>query len=244
MRTIRILVTFGSMLALAGCGGGAGHDDPNGGNPGGSSIDAARAAAAYNAAIDAALAGAIAVDETAAQATLAGSIEVDGVLVTFDDLVLEKRPYAVSGTATFEADGDTAAVAFSGGIVGALSIDGADAGTLRADFPGDADFARAEASWAMGMAFGGAGASFANGVTVTDNGDGTFTLDGTIDAGGILIDFDMVTIDPVNMTINGTISIDDGNGNTVVLAFNGTTVDVTVNGQLVGTFDLSGMIVP
>ncbi len=207
-------------------------------------FDARHAEAAYNAAVLAALAGELSVIETDTRATLDGALTIDGASVTFQDLVLEKKPFSPSGTATIEKDGHVASVSFSGSLDGTLTFDGSAAGTLRAEFPMNDSFCEAAASWAIRRALYGQGAAFTSGITVTDNGNGSFTIDGTETAGGATIDFDMVTIDVANLTITGTITLDDGNGNTAQIVFNGTTADISINGQLVATIDLTQIFGP
>lgn len=223
---------LGSLLILAGCAGAS--DTPP-------ELDAQRAESLYNDAVKAALSGAISVVETDDRATLTGSVEIDGAVVTFTSLVLEKKPFAPSGAASIAQSSRSANVSFDGSLDGALTIDGTAAGTLHADFPMTDSFCEAAATWAIRRALQ---PGFAAGLTVTDNGNGSFTIDGTETVGGATIDFDMVTIDVTNMTITGTITLDDGNGNTASIVFNGTTADISINGQLVATIDLSQIFGP
>lgn len=228
------------MTVATGCGGGGGTPAGVDPTPTPSGLTAGRASTLVNDGLVQKLSAA-----TGATVILDGAVSVDGATVTFDHLSVTKAPYSLSGGVSVIDGADGAQANFAGGVAGSLSIDGVPSGSVTAAFPMTSDFAQANAHWAIHTAMAGAGHStFANGITVTDNGNGTFTIDGTETCGPVTITIDMLTIDPVNMTINGKITIDDGNGNTAELDFNGTTVDILVNGQLVATVDLSQIFGP
>lgn len=242
----------------AGCGGGGAATSSGTGGPNGngSAPAAADAETALNDAINAALAGnaAATVTDSHSQATLDGTVTADGIAVSFSHLVLAKKPFSASGSVSFAAGDHTATLAFSDSVVGSYLVDGASSGEVHARIPMESSFVQATASYAMHEAWGGFGGgawfSGSNGnggpgnngacnVSVSDDGNGGVLLDGDCSLCGATISFDMVDINLMNGSITGTITIDDGNGNTAVLTFNGTTVDVNVNGQDLGTFDLS-----
>ena len=200
-------------------------------------LTAAEASALFNDAVLLALKGAPGVTVSRGNDTvmLDGALTLGAGDVSFDALTLETQPFSPAGNATVVSEGHTAALAFSGSVNGTLSIDGAAAGAAVAEFPMTAEFAQGAADWAMHIALN-PGQSFADpcpNLAFTDNGNGSFTIDGDCAAGVATVDFDMVTIDVANMAITGKIALDDGNGNTALIEFNGATFDVTVNGSLV-----------
>ena len=211
-----------------------------------SAPSAAQAETAFNDAVNAALksGSGVSVQDASAQATLDGTLTADGIAFTFSNLVLAKKPFAATGTVSLTSGTHAATIAFAGSVNGDYAADGASAGTVHAKIPMENSFVQATASWALHQAWlhpaqaTAAGAGACN-VTVTDDGNGGVVLDGSCDVCGATVTFTMLDINPTAMTINGTIMIDDGNGNTATLTFNGTTVDVMVNGQDLGTFDLS-----
>lgn len=242
MRLDRI-VACGALFALASaCAGDGGATRPDDDvqptpTPSGDILTAAEAGALFNDAVGLALAGAPGATVTHGEdaVILGGTVILGGGTVSFDTLSLATKPFAPSGAATVESEGHTAALAFTGSVDGTAVVDGAAAGSVTAEFPMTAEFASGAADWAMDFALS-PGSSFANpcpNLTLTDNGGGSFTIDGDCAIGGATVDFDMVTVDLANMAITGSIALDDGNGNTALIEFNGATFDVTVNGTLV-----------
>ena len=200
-------------------------------------LSAAQAEAAFNEAVLLALGGApgVTVTRTDEVVELEGTVILGAGEVTFDGLSLAKRPFAPIGWATLASAGQTAELGFTGSLQGSFVLDGEAAGNVTAAFPMTGEFTEAAADWAIDQALA-PGTGFANpcpNLTVTDNGNGSFTIDGDCAAGGATIEFDMVTIDVANMAVNGTITLSDGNGNSALIEFAGATFDVTVNGTLV-----------
>lgn len=241
---MRMRVTVGSALfaLVVGCAGNGGAPAGNPAAPGPdfdpepAALSAAEAEAAFNEAVGASLAGlpGVTVVRTDERATITGTVELSGATVTFDGLVLHKRPFAPEGAVQIAGDGQTAAVTFARDLVAPIAIDGVAAGTVTAAFPLDAEFAQAAAAYAF-QQLTNPGFQSPCAVTTTDNGAGAFTFDGTCTFGGATLDLDMVTIDFAVLppTVTGKILLDDGNGNTVEIQFNGTTLDVLVNGNIV-----------
>lgn len=242
MSSHRVVIAGILSSFLAACGGpGVDHEgpspDPAHPTPDDGVLAVAEAEALFNDAVGLALAGApgVTITRTPQSVRLDGTVVLGAGDVSFDALVLAKKPFSPSGAAAVASEDHLASLSFTGSVTGTATIDGAPAGSVTADFPMTAEFAEAAADWALHAVLL-SGSSFQSpcpNLTVTDNGDGSFTLDGDCAAGGATIDFDMVTVDLVNLTIEGTITLDDGNNNTAVIDFDGDTFDLTVNGTLV-----------
>lgn len=250
----------GICVATLGACGGGGAGNPASSTPAptpapGDVPTASQAENAVNDAIVAALDGgtAVTVTDNHSKATLDGTISADGVTLTFSHLDLAKKPFSANGSVTVDAGSHSASISFAQSTTGSYVVDGSSEGTVLAKIPMVNEFVQGTASWAIHEAFaphamtmpsnGGNGqGSGACNVTVTDDGNGGFVIDGSCTVCNATVTFTMFDFNPTAMTINGTIAIDDGNGDTATLTFNGTTVDVTVNGQDLGTFDLSQIL--
>ena len=246
-RNARSLMSVWATCLLAACGGpltgGNDNDENPNETPTPASLTAPLAAEHFNDAVIVALesdtAIALSTDEFV---TLDGDVTLSDALVSFDGMQITKAPLSFTGDAVVTALGTSANISFSADVHGTVTIDGVQS-TLEGNFPLHEDFAMASAMFAMGpwlsIGFPAAQADCSN-LTVTDNGNGSVTLDGDCTVGNIVVDFDMVTIDPgPPLDIDGTITIDDGNGNEVVIDFNGTTATIFVNGQEVATVQIS-----
>lgn len=245
-RNARSLMSVWATCLLAACGApltnGSEGDNPNE-TPTPESLSAPVAAEHFGDAILVALESdtAIAVNnETFVM--LDGDVTLSDATVSFDSLRVTKAPLSFQGNASVHAMGSIADITFASGTTGTVTIEGVDT-TFEGEMPLHEDFAMATAMYAMGpwLSIGvPASAASCSNLNVTDNGNGSVTLDGDCTVGNALVDFDMVTIDPgPPLTIDGTITIDDGNGNEVVLDFNGNTATIFVNGQEVATVQIS-----
>lgn len=237
-------VLFLSLAAACASGGGGAGTQATGATPTpqDESISTAQAETAFNDAVLAAFApdSGVTVVETRDRATLDGTIAADGLQVTFANLVLAKRPFTANGAAAVANASHAIAIAFANSTTGVL--DGAG-GVIRAKIPMTNSFVQATAGWAMKQAWH-PGSSFAASpcnVTIADDGAGGVLIDGSCTVSNATVTFTQLDINFSTgaLSITGTIDLDDGNGNTATLTFAGTTVDVVVNGQDLGTFDLS-----
>ena len=253
---LAMVAVLSVLSVLAACAGGSGSTGKRATDPipSDSALTTAQAERAANDAILAAFApgSGVSVVETRDQATLSGTIAADGVDVSFTNLVLAKRPFSATGTLALTNGSHAMSVAFSHSTAGDYSADGVSAGSIHALIPMTNSFVQATAGWAMHQAWhptqswlsmsnggGGQGSGPCN-VSITDDGNGGILLDGSCTVCNATVTFTQLDITlALPPTITGSIAIDDGNGNTALLVFSGTSVDVTVNGQDLGSFDLS-----
>ncbi len=214
-------------------------DDDGTGDPDGVALSAAEVESAFDAAVTAVLAGAPGgtVDDRGATVGLGGNVTVGSATVSFSQLVLTQTPFAVGGGATVVSGGTSAVVTFSGGTSGRIRIAGVDAGSVTAHMP---------------VAFGDVTTSVLFNEALDCQGPGLGDLAGgvvtvsdscTADVGGQLVTITIdVTIDLANLSVDGTITV-TGDGFDASLVLSGTRAELTVNGELVGTFDLGDLLV-
>jgi hypothetical protein len=213
-------------------------DDGSGDDPDPAALSAAEVGAAFDAAVIAVLAGAPGgtLDDRGATVVLGGSVTAGSATVSFSALTLTRTPFAVDGAATVASGGRSASVTFDGGTTGRVQIGGSDAGTVVAQMP--AAFGEATADTILNEALDCQGAGLG------DLAGGVVTIDDTCtaDLGGQLVTVTAdVTIDLANLSVDGTITV-TGDGFDASIVFTGTTAEVTVNGELVGTFDLGDIL--
>lgn len=179
----------------------------------------AQATQTFNDAVQ--LAAADAVVGAGGSVTLQKTVTVGDATVAFDHLMVHQAPLSFTGDATLVQSAHDIHVVFSGGTVGAASLDGQAWGALEAQLPMTPEFAAAIAAAVQDAcattgtdpALAATAVAAATGGTcdfdVIDNGDGTFTIKGSCDVGGVAVDVE-IDVDPVNGTVSGKITIDDG----------------------------------
>lgn len=197
-------------------------------------LTAPEANALFDDAVALALAGApgAAVSREDGVVTLDGTVVLGGGSVSFESLALATRPFAVTGGASIVSEDGVAVLAFANATTGTVTIDGVSTPGVAA-FPMTAEFAEGAAQWAVDTAIHPGFASPCPNLAVTNGGNGTFTVDGDCSIGGVAtVTIDMVTLDLMALSITGAITVDAA-GHTAEILFEGATLDITVDGNLV-----------
>jgi hypothetical protein len=212
--------------------------DGSGGEPDTAALSAGEVEAAFDAAVAAALAGAAGgtVDDRGASVGLGGSVVAGDAVVSFSGVVLTRTPFAVEGAATVAAGGDSASVTFDGGTTGRIRIDGIEVGSMTAHMPAAFGEVATDTIFNEALDCQGAGLGDLAGGVVTLNDTCTAELGGQV----VTITTD-VTIDLQNLSVDGTVTV-TGDGFDASLVFTGASAELTVNGELVGTFDLGDLL--